>query len=50
MSAFASYRQGDYDDAIATAKRYLTLYPGSPDAAYAQYIIGQSLFRARSRT
>lgn len=44
MSAFASYRRGDYDNAIATARRYLTLYPGSPDAAYAQYIMGQSYF------
>ena len=27
-----------------TANRYLTLYPGSPDAAYAQYLIGSSYF------
>lgn len=44
MSAFASYRRGDYDNAIATARRYITLYPGSADAAYAQYIMGQSYF------
>ena len=44
MSAFASYRKGDYTTAIATATRYVTLYPGDPDAAYAQYIIGQSNF------
>jgi outer membrane protein assembly factor BamD len=44
MSAFASYRKGDYPTAIATAKRYTTLYPGTPDAAYAEYIIGQSNF------
>ncbi|MCB1495200.1 MAG: outer membrane protein assembly factor BamD [Bauldia sp.] len=44
MSAFASYRKGDYDTAIQAANRYLTLYPGSPDAAYAQYILGQSYF------
>ena len=44
MSAFASYRRGDYDNAIATARRYVTLYPGSPEAAYAQYIMGQSYF------
>ena len=36
MSAFASYRRGDYDSAIASARRYVTLYPGSDDAAYAQ--------------
>ena len=45
MSAFASYRRAKYDDTISTASRYLTLYPGSPDAAYAQYLIGSSYFR-----
>jgi outer membrane protein assembly factor BamD len=44
MSAFASYRKRNYDDAIASSNRYLALYPNSPDAAYAQYIIGQSNF------
>jgi outer membrane protein assembly factor BamD len=44
MSAFASYRRGRYDDTAATANRYLTLYPGSPDAAYAQFLIGSSYF------
>jgi outer membrane protein assembly factor BamD len=44
MSAFASYRRGKYDDTIQTANRYLTLYPGSPDAAYAQYLIGSSYY------
>ena len=40
MGAFANYRQGKYDEAINSAKRYLTLYPSTDDAAYAQYIIG----------
>lgn len=44
MSAFASYRQGDYDTAIQASNRFLTLYPGDPEAAYAQYILGQSYF------
>ena len=44
MSAFASYRRGQYDDTVSTSNRYLTLYPGSPDAAYAQYLIGSSYF------
>ncbi|MEJ0097780.1 MAG: outer membrane protein assembly factor BamD [Bauldia sp.] len=44
MSAFSSYRRGQYDDTVSTANRYLTLYPGSPDAAYAQYLIGSSYF------
>jgi len=45
MSAFASYRRSRYDDTIQTAKRYLSLYPGSPDAAYAQFLIGSSFFK-----
>ena len=45
MSAFASYRRGRSDDAIGSAKRFLSLYPGSPDAAYAEYLIAGSYFR-----
>jgi outer membrane protein assembly factor BamD len=45
MSAFASYRRGRFDDTVNSANRYLTLYPGSPDAAYAQFLIGSSYFR-----
>ncbi len=44
MSTFVSYKRGEYDDTISSANRYLTLYPGTPDAAYAQYLIGQSYF------
>jgi outer membrane protein assembly factor BamD len=44
MMAFASYRRGDYENAISASKRYLSLYPGTPDAAYAQYIIGMSYY------
>src|ERR687883_318088 len=39
MSAFAYYEGKDYDEAIVSAKRYVTLHPGSPDAAYAQDLI-----------
>jgi outer membrane protein assembly factor BamD len=45
MSAFASYRSGKFDETVASASRYLSLYPGSPDAAYAQYLIGQCYFK-----
>ncbi len=45
MGAFANYRQGNYEEAIGSAKRYLTLYPTTSDAAYAQYIIGLSYYR-----
>src|SRR6185312_11771123 len=42
MSAYASYQQADYDGCIGAATRYVTLHPGSPDAAYAQYLIAAS--------
>lgn len=45
MGAFASYRSGKYDEAINAGKRYVQLYPSTPDAAYAQYIVGLSYFR-----
>src|SRR5689334_25223625 len=42
MSAYAYYNQGDFDACIAAATPYVTLHPGSPDAAYAQYLIAAS--------
>ncbi|MGH6926500.1 MAG: outer membrane protein assembly factor BamD [Propylenella sp.] len=45
MSAFLSFRRGQYQDAVNSAQRYVTLFPASPDAAYAQYLIGESYFR-----
>ena len=42
MSAYAYYEAGAYDDCINSARRYVTLHPGSPDAAYAQYLIAAS--------
>src|SRR3984893_10070892 len=44
MQAFAYYQAGAYDDCINTSRRYVTLHPGSPDAAYAQFLIGSSYF------
>jgi outer membrane protein assembly factor BamD len=44
LVAYSHYAQGNYDDAITNARRYLTLHPGSPDAAYAQYILGMSYY------
>ena len=44
MTAYAYYEGKNYDEAISAAKRYVTLHPGSADAAYAQYLIGSSYF------
>ncbi|EKF43386.1 outer membrane protein assembly factor BamD [Nitratireductor indicus] len=45
MNTFASYRQAKYDEAINSGKRYVSLYPTSDEAAYAQYLVGLSYFR-----
>jgi outer membrane protein assembly factor BamD len=42
MSAYAFYSANDYDSCIGAATRYVTLHPGSPDAAYAQFLIAAS--------
>ena len=44
MSAYAHYEGTNYDESITAGKRYVTLHPGSPDAAYAQYLIASSFF------
>jgi outer membrane protein assembly factor BamD len=44
MAAYAYYEGKDYDDAITSAKRYVTLHPATPDTAYAQYIVGSAEF------
>lgn len=44
MKAYSFYEAGAYDDAISNAQTYLRLYPETPDAAYAQYILGVSYF------
>src|SRR4051812_27081106 len=44
MTSYAYYEAKEYDDSVNAAKRYVTLHPGSPDAAYAQYLIGSSFF------
>lgn len=45
LSTFINYRQAKYADAIGTGKRFIQLYPGHKDTAYAQYLIGMSYFR-----
>jgi outer membrane protein assembly factor BamD len=44
MSAYAHYESREYDESISSARRYVTLHPGSPDAAYAQFLIGSSYY------
>ncbi|RKE68314.1 Beta-barrel assembly machine subunit BamD [Pseudorhodoplanes sinuspersici] len=44
MQAYSYYEAKEYDDSITAAKRYVSLHPGSPDAAYAQFLIGSSYY------
>ena len=44
MSAFAAYQSRQYDEAISTAQRYISLNPGSQDAAYAYHLVATSYF------
>lgn len=45
MQAFTQFERGAYTECIAAGKRFLMLYPGSPDAAYAQYLVAESYYR-----
>jgi outer membrane protein assembly factor BamD len=44
MSAFAYYQAGSYEESITASKRYISLHPGTPDAAYAMYLVGAAYF------
>jgi outer membrane protein assembly factor BamD len=44
MAAYSYYASAQYEEAITAAQRYITLHPGNPDAAYAQYLIGASYY------
>jgi outer membrane protein assembly factor BamD len=44
MSSYAYYTAAAYDESVTAAQRYITLHPGTPDAAYAQFLIGSSNF------
>jgi outer membrane protein assembly factor BamD len=44
MEAYTDHRTRQYEDARLAAQRYLDLYPGSEDAAYAQYLLALSYY------
>ena len=44
LQTYANYESRNYEDAIATGRRYVQLYPADKDAAYAQYLVGMSYF------
>lgn len=45
LLTFLAYRDGKYSESVSSGKRYVSLYPGSKDAAYAQYLVGMSFYR-----
>ncbi|MEI8147216.1 MAG: outer membrane protein assembly factor BamD [Alphaproteobacteria bacterium] len=42
LSAYSFYESGDYQETITQSQRFLTLHPGAPEAAYAQYLLGSA--------
>ena len=42
MAAFAHYAANQYEDAVLSAERFLTLHPGNASAPYAYYLIAMS--------
>lgn len=44
MMTFTYYAGGQFDEAIISAKRYISLHPGNQDAAYAQYLMASAYF------
>nr|WP_323038154.1 outer membrane protein assembly factor BamD [Pararhodobacter sp.] len=44
MQAYALHRSRQYDEARATAQRFLDQYPGDPDAAWAAYIVALTYY------
>lgn len=44
MGSYAHYMGVEYGNAIVAAKRFITLYPGNKDAAYAYYLVAISYY------
>jgi outer membrane protein assembly factor BamD len=44
MSAFSYYVAGDFNEAIGSSQRFLSLHPGSREAPYAYYMIAVSYY------
>ena len=44
MSAFSYYMAADYNKAVESSRRFLSIHPGNKDAPYAYYLIGLSYY------
>ena len=48
MSAFSYYMASDYNKAIESSRRFLSIHPGNKDAPYAYYLIALSYYEQMS--
>lgn len=44
MTAYAHYRSAEYEEAIATSQRFISLHPGNESTPYAYYLIALSYY------
>ena len=44
MATYAQYQAGNYDDAIASANRYVARFPTTPETPYAMYLAAMSYY------
>lgn len=44
MTAYANYRSADYEEAVTTAQRFISLHPGNESTPYAYYLIAMSFY------
>ncbi len=44
MSAYASYRAAEYEEAVSTAQRFISLHPGNESTPYAYYLVAISYY------
>ncbi|NNE58658.1 MAG: outer membrane protein assembly factor BamD [Hellea sp.] len=44
MSAYANYLSADYEEAVQTAQRFISLHPGNDSTPYAYYLVAMSFY------
>ena len=44
MQTYSQYTEGKYDDAVASANRFIGLYPSAKDTPYVYYLAGMSYY------
>jgi len=44
MTAYANYLSADYEEAVSTAQRFISLHPGNESTPYAYYLVAMSYY------